>query len=492
MNDVTETPYPSPMLPDVDYQKFDEDFEPLVDLEFGTLQNIRGFLEKLEHALLNAKMAQIPELIVAHLSSYLGSVIAVYKANKAKDLEPAVLNLLKQHAELSFSKFNQYPVNSSVDTQPEKQANLSQLREDSPGSIVPQTVRLGRIVMDMMERLGENRNESLNFVQQKQDDLLCPQTEFFAFLIPLANEQHQDWQKALGDKSINHAINQLTIQIGWLIGYFAHLETQSPAEGEYLEYALPCVSLHLEYTDELLQAMRAKGQVLTSMHAAYDDEVEEAEDIDPVLESLHNDIRVLSQKTHADLPPAINRPQKETAIFQAGLEKLVIELIMEKKAVKILLMSIFYFWFTLDAPLRGVDPKKLDDFSPFDEMVNIIDLVKSTTAALPEPELTPELKALNAKMQQIKSYLPDPASFDEISQADVTSQTTRVNTAIHTLTSDYMRQDFHPEIIANVLFNQWLRLSVFYGVSESDWQKMDHYFVEILTAVREYLPTVFK
>jgi len=44
----------------------------------------------------------------------------------------------------------------------------------------------------------------------------------------------------------------------------------------------------------------------------------------------------------------------------------------------------------------------------------------------------------------------------------------------------------------DVLFSQWLRLSVFYGVSESDWQKMDHYFVEILTAVRDYIPTIIR
>ncbi|MCP5463307.1 MAG: hypothetical protein H7A34_09125 [bacterium] len=69
-------------------------------------------------------------------------------------------------------------------------------------------------------------------------------------------------------------------------------------------------------------------------------------------------------------------------------------------------------------------------------------------------------------------------------------QSTRVNTAIHVLTSDYLKQGYHPEAIANVLFSGWLRLSVFYGVSEKEWQKMDYYLVEILTAVRDYIPTI--
>ena len=43
------------------------------------------------------------------------------------------------------------------------------------------------------------------------------------------------------------------------------------------------------------------------------------------------------------------------------------------------------------------------------------------------------------------------------------------------------------EAITNALFSHWLRFSVFFGVSESEWQKMDYYLVEILKAVRGYL-----
>ena len=92
--------------------------------------------------------------------------------------------------------------------------------------------------------------------------------------------------------------------------------------------------------------------------------------------------------------------------------------------------------------------------------------------------------------QSLKSKLPAPEDLDNVPQDHVEYQSTRVNTAIHTLTSDYLKQDYHPEVIANVLFSQWLRLSVLYGVSEQEWQKMNHYFIEILTAVRNYIPTI--
>jgi len=487
MIDEKEISYPQPMLVDVDYQQFDEDFEPLIDLEHGVLEHCQAFLEKLEHALLDAKMVQVPELITTHLCCYLGTVTTVYTANKAKQLEPAIIDLLEQHADFAFSKFNQYPINSSVATHHEKQTNLSQLREDSPGSIVAQTIRLGRIIIDMMERLGDNPKRPLRNSEQKQEELLCPEKEFFAFLIPLVNQHHHKWQEILDGKSINHAINQLTVQIAWLIGYFSHLSKQAPDSGHYLEYGLPCITLYREFTDEFLQAMHAKGQMLTSMQVDDEDEP----NIDPKIESLLQEIQALSSKTHADLPPAITPFQKETAIVQAGIEKLLIELMTEGMATKVILMSVFYFWFTLDAPLQGINQEGLDDCTPFEEMDNIIQLVKSTTDSLPDPDLSPALKELNSKMQLLKSNLPDPESLDEVSKDIVSHHSNKVNTAIHTLTSDYLNQDIHPEVIANVLFSQWLRLSVFFGVSEKKWQKMDYYFTDIITTARDYLRTAF-
>ena len=95
-------------------------------------------------------------------------------------------------------------------------------------------------------------------------------------------------------------------------------------------------------------------------------------------------------------------------------------------------------------------------------------------------------------MQRLKANLPTPEDLDNVPEDQVKCQSTKVNTAIHTLTSDYLKQDYHPEIIANVLFSQWLRFSVFYGVSEKEWQKMDYYFVEIIAAVRNYISTIIK
>ena len=179
-------------------------------------------------------MVQIPEMVVAHLCCYLGATTTIFHQDQLRDLEPDINNLLQQHAELSISKFNHYLSNSNANN---KSLLLDQLRENTPGSIVAQTLRLGRIIMDMMKNLSNSRSN----LTKKQKDFICPQNEFFAFLIPLVNEQHEKWLEDLDGLSINHAINQLAIQIGWLIGYFSYLDRESNANS-YLEYGLGTVT----------------------------------------------------------------------------------------------------------------------------------------------------------------------------------------------------------------------------------------------------------
>lgn len=245
----------------------------------------------------------------------------------------------------------------------------------------------------------------------------------------------------------------------------------------------------MDYTNNLLDAMIERGQILTSIERSMNNKKPMAE---AETASLLNEIRELSKKTHAEIPPAVTKFQKEVATFQAELEKVLIELTLEHMEVKVLYMSLFYFWFTLDAPLRGIPYDSIGKLSPFEEIGNIVSIIRKTTFELPNPEFSSDLQMLNNKMQSLKSNLPNPEDLDNVQEDQVECQTTRVNTAIHTLTSDYLKQDYHPEIIANVLFSQWLRLSVFYGVSEKEWQKMDHYLVEILAAIRNYIPTIIK
>jgi hypothetical protein len=106
------------------------------------------------------------------------------------------------------------------------------------------------------------------------------------------------------------------------------------------------------------------------------------------------------------------------------------------------------------------------------------------------PQFSEEMQQLNQKMQSLKQYIPNPESFDRGPKGNVAQEVEKVNTAIHTITSNYLKKETHPQIIANALFMHWLRLSVFFGVSEKDWQNMDYYSKEIIEEVREYLAAI--
>ena len=235
--------YLLPMLPEVNYQQFDDTSCSLVTFEYSILECLSDFLEHLKTILVHHHMIQVPELICAHLTAYLGTfTIACLDLTQARAIEPAIVTLLKQHADLSYSAFS-------------TTSDFEQLKKNAPGSIVMQTLRLGRLINNSINELVANRETKFPHAQQKQKDLFCPQDEFFAFLLPLVAEQKINQEKLLGNKSLNHVINQITIQIGWLIGYFSHLDKKSPKEGIYLDYSIPVIDVYMEKTAHLVQAV---------------------------------------------------------------------------------------------------------------------------------------------------------------------------------------------------------------------------------------------
>lgn len=216
---------------------------------------------------------------------------------------------------------------------------------------------------------------------------------------------------------------------------------------------------------------------------------EEAEDT-AKHDELLSEIRQLSEKTHSQLPITVTDFQKQCLLVHAGIEKILLELLADGCAIKVMLMSIFYFWYTLAEPMYCKNPKYIGE-DTFTHMVNIIRVIKETVKNLPEPKHTAELKVLNEKIETLKQYIYDPNNLEQMPEPEkIQEQTEKANKAIHTASSKYLEQDdMDMEAVANALFCHWLRLSVFFGVTEQEWQKMDYYTKEILDAVARYVST---
>lgn len=481
MKEKRMIPYQTQMLPQVDYQKIEKNFPfSLTYLEHHAMQDYCDFLECLKSALIAEHLIQTPELLVAHLCAYLGTATTVHTIHQAEKLEPSIIDLIKHQAHAAYQHFNQHPINSTTKSNEQKKQNIVILRESAPGSIVVQTMHLGRVVMDILKELKHHHQRYFKSSRPpQQSDLFCSQEMLIKIMLLVSSKKCAEWREQLGGLSDNYVINQLAIQIGWLIGYFSHLDNRSPDEAKYFDYGLPLIHLYRKHVYQLMESYAS------AVHAQ---EAEQQQKENLEAEALLSEIHGLSEKTHTQIPPAFTDFQKQVRIAQAGAEKKLIELLMQGYSIKIILMSLFYFWFTLEAPLHADNPESIDGEDAFSHMGSVIDLVKNTVRSLPNPKLTPEIKALNEKMQLLKRYLPHPEDLDKPPE-NLEQQTAHINTTIHSLINEFIHQNIHPEAIAIVLFSHWMRLSVFFGVSESDWQKMDYYLPDILKAVRDHLFT---
>jgi hypothetical protein len=214
--------------------------------------------------------------------------------------------------------------------------------------------------------------------------------------------------------------------------------------------------------------------------------------LDP--EALMSEIAGISRKIKSSELPALTVAEKQAAVALAALEKTVIRLLEVGMPHKMIFMSLFFFWLTLEAPMRGISQRQLDRCAMFPETAfAIIEVVKAKTNVLPDYQPTKEMKALGGKINALKSLVPDEDIDRELPHDELVYCSNQVNTLIHTVTSYLLMESFHPEIISNVMFGYWLRLSTLHaGVSEEFYQKIEHYFNEVHQAVREHLPLLFK
>jgi hypothetical protein len=473
--------YQAKMLPQVDYQKIEKTFPfSIVSLEYCAMQDYCDFLEYLKSALIAEQLIQTPELLVAHLCAYLGTAVTVHTIHQAEKLEPFIIELIKHQAHVAYQHLNKHPINSTIRSNEQKKRNVELLRESAPSSIIVQTMRLGRVVMDVLKALKHHHQRYFKSSRSSQQtDLFCSQEMLIKIMLLVSSKKCAEWREQLEGLSDNYVINQLAIQTGWLIGYFSHLDNRPPDETQYFDYGLPLIQLYRKHGYQLMESYA---------NAVHAQEAAQQQKENLEAEALLSEIQRLSEKTHAQVPPAFNDFQKQIAITQADIEKTVIELIMQKYSVKIILMSLFYFWFTLEAPLHAPDHESINNEDAFLHMGTVIDLVKNTVQSLPNPKLTPEIKALNEKMQLLKRYLPHPEELDKPPE-NLEQQTVHINTTLHSLIN-FIHQNIHLEAMSIVLFSHWMRLSVFFGVSESAWQKMDYYLPDILKAVRNNLFTI--
>jgi len=236
--------YPtSAMLPNVTYN-FPEDSlfgDTLLDLEYDTLRNLEILANDLKAVLIEEKMIMPFEFMVSHLCAYLGYLTGFsLKLEQATALEKDIVQLIQSQAQKCFALFNEYPV--QIEEQAARSENLEYCRHKSPGTIIVQTIRLGRHLFDMSTELQVARDFHLGELAVKQTDFFCPAQQLLAIFKKRSTVTERERKKY--DKNILLDINQTAIQIGYLMGYYGYMDGKVD---RYLEYSLPLIHLFIEY-----------------------------------------------------------------------------------------------------------------------------------------------------------------------------------------------------------------------------------------------------
>ena len=188
-----------------------------------------------------------------------------------------------------------------------------------------------------------------------------------------------------------------------------------------------------------------------------------------------------------------NEQEKDAAIVMAGIDQDITILILEHMPIKTITLSLFYFWMTLDAPMHGVKIKKLQEIELTSIFTLVINTVKSALDKLPDYDGEHKLQEFGEMVDMLKSSLSEDYFEINLTKDEIRRTTEKINLKIHTTTSQYLKDNIHPMIVSNVLFSRWLRLSTLTKfVPESCYQKIEHYFTEVITDVRKSLPQLFQ
>jgi hypothetical protein len=244
--------YPEKMLPTIGYHDlYSNDFTDLTHLEFEVMEDLRKMVEGVKTILSREALVQIAELYVAHLCAYLGFyTVSSLGIEKAKVLQRDIEDLLETQANASYDMFHNFPVRANANKSIIDN-NITYLKKHTPGTLVVQTIRLGGTLWNCLTALGHNRKLHLGYSNVKQTELFCPVLDF----LELSNTE-ASLSRRESRFPFLFSINQMTMQIAWLMGYFGHLDQKPPQM--YIDYGKPLIEVYIESGDKYLTILKNK------------------------------------------------------------------------------------------------------------------------------------------------------------------------------------------------------------------------------------------
>ena len=208
---------------------------------------------------------------------------------------------------------------------------------------------------------------------------------------------------------------------------------------------------------------------------------------------MENELKKLSslgQKVKEKMVPGVTPSEKITAQTMMTIEAMVVRFISDGLSIRAVIMSLYYFWFLLEAPLYQLEVDNLPaHISILDSFSTLAMQVHARLSTLPDQPYDEAYQALAAHIDELKPLLAtSPNHQNGIYSQEVPSakDIETINQTIHQVTSELLLQDVHPQIIGALLCQNWMRLSTLIEqVPETYYQKMEYYIEDLMQVLRE-------
>lgn len=263
---MLKKPYPQDMLPDVDYQMLsDLSSDRITVIENAATEVLCEVVDDMKKILFKENIVQRPLVMVAHLSGYLGFLTVVTMGEEeAIRLQAPIIQFIKTQANVSYELHTKYPI-TLQDTPPEEKLhNAGQLNQLSPGGIFVQTIHIYRVLLSTLKELHSHREAQPGLSNKKQTTILCPQEEFLSLLKKMSIYAQKKWK---GRLSIIYLVNQISMQLAWLMGCIAD-EKNDPLS-DYLEHAELFIEIYIQYADKYMKAMAPIEQIYAELRPKF-------------------------------------------------------------------------------------------------------------------------------------------------------------------------------------------------------------------------------
>jgi hypothetical protein len=205
---------------------------------------------------------------------------------------------------------------------------------------------------------------------------------------------------------------------------------------------------------------------------------------------LLDELKNLHLEIHSTDPAPSNENERQAELTIRSFQQTVNSLIMSDIPIKIIFMSLFYFWFKLEADMQRVSDTKINAKlkNPDVLLKETIALIKSIVDSYEDNLQSSQMQTLGQNIDMLKLLITDDMIDCKLPYDELKEKTEKVNLCIVGVIKGFLDQSYNPEIIANVLFNNWLRFSAFNSsITEKYYQKIEYYFEEVTVALRAHI-----